>query len=78
MFYGSSMRNVIDLLRKSTGQEVKRSIATDLRDFHDFHRDPTDVTRYISIGLPVLIRFLRDGQPSFKKNSLEHVSVPWG
>ncbi|KAF8339104.1 FAT-domain-containing protein [Cantharellus anzutake] len=60
------------LLDPSISQEVKRSIATELRDFHDFHRDPADVTRFISIALPMLIKFLRDGHPSFKKNSLEH------
>ena len=61
-------------LLSTTDPELKRTIATEIRDFHDLHRDPADISRYLTVALPILIQALRNGEPSFKKDSPEHVS----
>lgn len=57
-----------------TGAEVKRGIAGELRDWNEVHREQGEVARYLAVELPIVIQALREGEPSFKRESHEHVS----
>lgn len=58
----------------SAGAEIKKGIALELRDWNEVHREQGEVARYLAVELPIILQALRDGEPSFKRESPEHVS----
>ncbi|KAF8309342.1 hypothetical protein DL93DRAFT_2085770 [Clavulina sp. PMI_390] len=52
--------------------ENKKVIALELRDWNEFHREQGDLAKHLAVELPIIIKVLRDGEPSFKRESPEH------
>lgn len=59
----------------SAAIEEKKTISTELKDWNESHREPAEVTRYVGVELPILIKALKDGEPSSKRDSPEQVRV---
>lgn len=55
--------------------ESKKIIAAELKEWNDLHREPSEVARYLPVALPIIITALRDGEPSFKRDSPDQVRM---
>jgi len=55
--------------------ESKRLIASELKEWNDLHREQSEVARYLPVELPIVIQALRDGEPTFKRDSPDQVRI---
>lgn len=60
---------------EDAGIDAKKTIALELRDWTEQHRDPAEVARYLGVELPVIIQTLREGEPATRRDAPEQVSV---
>jgi transformation/transcription domain-associated protein len=62
-------------LKMSKAPESKKIVASELKEWNDLHREQSEVARYLPVELPIIIQALRDGEPSFKRDSPDQVRL---
>lgn len=67
--------NICVSTNTDSAMEEKKSIAAELKEWNDAHRDPQEVARYVALELPIVIKTLKEGEPSFRRDSPEQVRI---